>query len=42
MAPVDNADENGHWQGSIRLTDAEGSPVQGIRVTLDPDAQTPP
>jgi WD40 repeat protein/serine/threonine protein kinase len=24
------------WSGSIRLTDAQGHPVKGIRVTLDP------
>jgi hypothetical protein len=34
--------ENGDWQGSIRLTDAEGNPVRGIRVTLDPDAKDAP
>ena len=27
----------GSWAGSVRLTDAEGQPVQGIRVTLDPE-----
>jgi WD40 repeat protein/tRNA A-37 threonylcarbamoyl transferase component Bud32 len=31
--------ELGAWQGSVRLTDAAGQPVKGIRVTLDPDAQ---
>jgi hypothetical protein len=25
-----------HWLASVRLTDADGSPVKGIRVTLDP------
>jgi len=25
------------WKGSIRFTDAQGNPVQGIQVTLDPD-----
>ena len=24
------------WRGSVRLTDASGNPVPGIRVTLDP------
>lgn len=28
--------------GSIRLTDAQGNPVRGIRVSLDPDAQVAP
>jgi hypothetical protein len=28
--------ETGGWQGSIRLTDATGQPVKGIRVTLTP------
>jgi hypothetical protein len=27
------------WKGSIRLTDAQGNPVKGIRVTIDPDAK---
>jgi WD40 repeat protein/serine/threonine protein kinase len=27
------------WQGSIRFTDAQGNPVKGIKVTLDPDAK---
>ena len=27
------------WQGSIRFTDAQGYPVKGIKVTLDPDAK---
>ena len=25
------------WKGSIRFTDAQGNPVKGIQVTLDPD-----
>jgi hypothetical protein len=25
------------WRGSVRLTDAMGQPLKGIRVTLDPD-----
>jgi len=25
------------WKGSIRFTDAQGNPVQGIQVTLDPE-----
>jgi WD40 repeat protein len=28
--------ERGPWGGSVRLTDAAGQPVPGIRVTLDP------
>jgi hypothetical protein len=24
------------WQGSIRLTDKEGKPIKGIKVTLTP------
>ena len=27
------------WKGSIRLTDAQGNPVRGIKVTLDPEAK---
>ena len=27
------------WQGSIRITDAQGHPVRGIKVTLDPEAK---
>jgi hypothetical protein len=30
------------WQGSIRLTDAAGQPVKGIRVTLSPDPANSP
>jgi hypothetical protein len=26
------------WEGSVRLTDAGGQPLQGIRVTLEPEA----
>jgi hypothetical protein len=26
------------WKGSIRFTDAQGNPVHGIKVTLDPEA----
>ena len=26
-------------KGSIRFTDAQGNPVKGIRVTLDPEAK---
>src|SRR4029077_4576214 len=28
--------EHNDWQGSIRFTDAEGNPVKGIKVTLNP------
>jgi hypothetical protein len=31
--------EENLWKGSIRLTDAKGQPLKGIRVTLDPEAQ---
>jgi hypothetical protein len=27
------------WKGSIRFTDAQGNPVQGIKVTLDPEGK---
>ena len=27
------------WTGSVRLTDAAGQPLKGIRVTLDPEAK---
>ena len=29
----------GYWKGSIRFTDAQGNPVKGIKVTLNPDAK---
>ena len=32
----------GAWQGSIRFTDAQGNPVKGIKVTLDPEAKDAP
>jgi hypothetical protein len=31
--------EIGGWEGSIRFTDAQGNPVKGIKVTLDPEAK---
>ena len=31
--------ETGDWKGSIRFTDAQGNPVKGIKVTLDPEAK---
>jgi hypothetical protein len=31
--------ERGGWAGSVRFTDAAGQPVEGIRVTLDPEAK---
>ena len=31
--------ELGDWMGSIRFTDAQGNPVKGIKVTLDPEAK---
>lgn len=34
--------EGGGWLGSIRLTDAQGNPVNGIKVTLDPEAKDSP
>jgi hypothetical protein len=34
--------ERGGWQGCIRITDRDGRPVQGIRVTQDPAATTDP
>jgi hypothetical protein len=27
------------WAGSVRLLDAAGQPVKGIRVTLDPEGK---
>jgi hypothetical protein len=27
------------WKGSIRFTDAQGNPVKGIHVTLNPEAR---
>jgi len=30
------AEETDDWKGSIRLTDGQGNPVQGIKVTLTP------
>jgi hypothetical protein len=32
------ANGNGAWGGSLRFTAADGSPTQGLTVTLDPDA----
>jgi WD40 repeat protein len=31
--------ELGPWSGSVRFTDAQGNPVKGIKVTLDPEAK---
>ena len=31
--------ETGGWKGSIRFTDAQGDPVKGIKVTLDPEGK---
>jgi len=31
--------ESGEWAGGIRFTDAQGNPVKGLRVTLDPEAK---
>jgi hypothetical protein len=31
--------EFNEWKGSIRFTDAQGNPVKGIQVTLDPEAK---
>jgi len=31
--------EGAGWQGSVRLTDAAGQPLEGIRVTLDPEGK---
>jgi WD40 repeat protein len=31
--------ETERWQGSVRLTDAAGLPLKGIRLTLDPEAK---
>ena len=32
----------GDWKGSIGFTDAQGNPVKGIKVTLDPEAKGSP
>ena len=32
----------GGWGGSLRFSDKEGNPVQGIKVTLDPDQDRKP
>jgi len=34
--------ETEDWQGSIRFTDAQGNPVKGLKVTLDPEAKDSP
>jgi len=31
--------EGGDWKGSIRFADAQGNPVKGIKVTLEPEAK---
>ncbi len=31
--------EAGTWKASIRFTDAQGQPLKGIRVTLDPEGK---
>ena len=31
--------EIARWQGSVRFTDADGNPLKGIRVTLDPEGK---
>jgi hypothetical protein len=31
--------ETSDWVGSIRFTDAQGNPVKGIKVTLDPEGK---
>jgi hypothetical protein len=30
------------WHGSVRLTDANGNALQGITLTLEPDAKDAP
>lgn len=32
------ANEKDDWKGSIRFADAQGNPVKGIKVILDPEA----
>jgi WD40 repeat protein/serine/threonine protein kinase len=34
--------EEGGWQGAIRFVDAQGNPVEGTKVTLDPGAKASP
>jgi hypothetical protein len=34
--------ETQFWKGSIEIRDAQGNPVKGIKVTLDPEAKNPP
>ncbi|HXP63310.1 MAG TPA: hypothetical protein VN829_22605, partial [Dongiaceae bacterium] len=31
--------EDAGWTGAIRFTDAQGDPVKGISVTLDPEGE---
>jgi hypothetical protein len=39
---VNELDNHHNCQWSIRFTDAQGNPVSGLRVTLDPDAKNSP
>ena len=34
--------EEAGWLGAIRFVDAQGNPVQGVQVTLDPEAKASP
>jgi WD40 repeat protein/serine/threonine protein kinase len=34
--------EEGGWGGTIRLVDAQGNPLQGVKVTLDPETGASP
>jgi hypothetical protein len=34
--------EEGGWGGTIRLVDARGNPLQGVKVTLDPETGASP
>ena len=34
--------EVGQWQASVRLSDASGNPLKGIRVGLDPEGKDSP
>ena len=33
------ANGGGEWDGSVRLLDAAGQPVKGIKATLDPEGK---
>ena len=34
--------EEGQWQGAIHFVDAQGNPVRGLEMSLDPEAKAKP